>query len=172
MRRHIALNGFMGAGKTTVGKRLANRLGVQFFDLDALIVQEHGPIEVIFERHGKAAFRNFELEALSKTVENAQPGVIALGGGAVTYPPTLEVVKAKTFSIWLYLSIEDTIKRVRSAKRVRPLLGPNPKNSKIIGLYTGRLSVYRQSDLIVEAAGKTTSKLVTAIVEHLPKELL
>lgn len=162
----------MGAGKTTVGKRLANRLGVQFFDLDALIVREHGPIEVIFDRYGKAAFRNFELEALKRTVENEQPGVIALGGGAVTYPPTLEVVKAKTFSIWLYLSVDETIKRVRSVKRVRPLLGPNPKSSKIIGLYTGRLSVYRQSDLIVEAAGKTTSKLVTAIVEQLPKELL
>lgn len=161
----------MGAGKTTVGKRLANRLGVQFFDLDALIVREHGPIEVIFERYGKAAFRNFELEALRGAVENEQPGVIALGGGAVTYPPTLEVVKAKTFSIWLYLSIEETIKRVRSAKRARPLLGANPRNSKIIGLYTGRLSFYRQSDLMVEAAG-ATSKVVTTIVERLPKELL
>ena len=172
MRRHIALNGFMGAGKTTIGKKLANRLGVRFFDLDALIVAEHGPIDVIFDRLGKAAFRNFELTALQKTIEDEQPGVIALGGGAVTHPPTLEVVKAKTFSIWLYLSLEDTIKRVRSAKRVRPLLGPNPKNSKIIGLYTGRLAVYRQSNLIVEAAGKTPSKLVTAIVEQLPGNLL
>ena len=172
MRRHIALNGFMGAGKTTIGKKLANRLGVRFFDLDALIVAEHGPIDVIFDRLGKAAFRNFELAALTRTVEDEQPGIIALGGGAVTHPPTLEVVKAKTFSIWLYLSIEDTIKRVKSAKRVRPLLGPNPKNSKIIGLYTGRLAVYRQSDLIVEAAGKTSAKLVTAIIEQLPKDLL
>ncbi len=161
----------MGAGKTTIGKKLANRLGVHFFDLDALIVKEHGPIDVIFDRFGKAAFRNYELTALKKTVENEQPGVIALGGGAVTHPPTLEVVKAKTFSIWLYLSIEDTIKRVRSAKRVRPLLGPNPKNSKIIGLYTGRVSVYRQSDLIIEAAKKTPANLVTAIIEQLPKEL-
>jgi len=172
VRRHIALNGFMGAGKTTVGKKLANRLGVRFFDLDALVVAEHGPIDVIFDRLGKAAFRNFELAALQKTIEEEQPGVIALGGGAVTHPPTLEVVKAKTFSIWLYLSIEDTIRRVRSAKRVRPLLGPNPKNSKIIGLYRGRLSVYRQSDLIVPAARKTPAKLVTAIIEQLPKDLL
>ena len=162
----------MGAGKTTIGKKLANRLGVRFFDLDALIVAEHGPIDVIFDRLGNAAFRSFELTALQRTIEDEEPGVIALGGGAVTHPPTLDVVKAKTFSIWLYLSIEDTIKRVRSAKRVRPLLGPNPKNSKIIGLYTGRLAVYRQSDLIVEAAGKTPSKLVTAIIEQLPKELL
>ncbi len=162
----------MGAGKTTVGKKLANRLSVRFFDLDALIVEEHGPIDVIFDRLGKPAFRDFELTALQRTVENEQPGVIALGGGAVTYPPTLEVVKAKTFSIWLYLSIAETIKRVRSAKRVRPLLGPNPENSKIIGLYTGRLSVYRQSDLIVEAARKTSAQLVAAIIEQLPKELL
>jgi len=172
VRRHIALNGFMGAGKTTIGKKLANRLGVRFFDLDALIVAEHGPIDVIFDRLGKAAFRNFELTALTRTVEDEQPGVIALGGGAVTHPPTLELVKAKTLSIWLYLSIDETIKRVKSAKRVRPLLGPNPKDSKIIGLYTGRLSVYRQSDLIIPAAGKTPAKLVTAIVEQLPKELL
>lgn len=172
MKRHIALNGFMGAGKTTIGKKLARRLGVAFFDLDELIVQRHGAIDVIFDRLGKTAFRNFELEALKRTVEDEEPGVIALGGGAVTYPPTLEVVKAETFSIWLYLSIDETIKRVRNAKRVRPLLGPNPKNSKIIGLYTGRLSVYRQSDLVVEAAGKTSSKLVSAIVERLPKGLL
>jgi len=162
----------MGAGKTTVGKKLANRLGVRFFDLDALIVAEHGPIEVIFDRLGKAAFRNFELETLTKTVENEQPGVIALGGGAVTYPPTLAVVKAKTFSIWLHLSIDDTIKRVRSAKRVRPLLGPNPEPSKIADLYFGRLGVYRQSDLVVEAARITPSKLVGKIVERLPKEIL
>ena len=162
----------MGAGKSSTGKKLASRLGVRFYDLDALIVAEHGPIDVIFDRYGKAAFRNYELVALKRVVENEQPGVIALGGGAVTYPPTLEVVKAHTYSIWLYLSIDETIKRVKSAKRPRPLLGPNPKASKIIGLYTGRLSVYRQSDLTVEAARLTPSKLVTAIIEKLPKDLL
>ena len=162
----------MGAGKTSTGKKLASRLGVRFYDLDALVVAEHGPIDVIFDRHGKAAFRNYELTALKRVVAEEQPGVIALGGGAVTHPPTLEVVKANTFSIWLYLSVEDTIRRVKAAKRPRPLLGPNPKASKIIGLYTGRLSVYRQSDLIVDAARITPSKLVTAIIEKLPKELL
>jgi shikimate kinase len=162
----------MGAGKTSTGKKLASRLGVRFYDLDALVVAEHGPIDIIFDRHGKAAFRNYELTALKRVVEDEQPGVIALGGGAVTHPPTLEIVKANTFSIWLYLSIDDTIKRVKSVKRPRPLLGTNPKASKIIGLYTGRLSVYRQSDLVVEAAGVTPSRLVTTIIEKLPKDLL
>jgi len=172
VKRHIALNGFMGAGKTTIGRKLARRLGVGFFDLDQLVVAEHGPIEIIFDRYGKAAFRQYELEALTKVIEEQQPGVIALGGGAVTNPPTLRLVKEKTYSIWLYLTVKETIARVKAAKRVRPLLGPNPKPSHIAGLYTGRLSVYRQSDLTIDAGGKSPGQVVTAIAERIPKRLL
>jgi shikimate kinase len=172
VRRHITLNGFMGAGKTTIGKKLARRLGVRFFDLDALVVDDRGPIEAIFEHHGTAAFRTFELEALTKVIREQLPAVIALGGGAVTYAPTLDLVKEKTYSIWLYLTVEETIERVRNAKRVRPLLGPNPNPSKIASLYTERLPVYRQSDLTVRAGGKTSAQVVDAILERLPKQLL
>ena len=172
MRRHIALNGFMGAGKTTIGKKLARRLGVRFFDLDQLVVADHGPIETIFDRFGKAAFRQFELEALTKVIDEQAPGVIALGGGAVTNPPTLDVVKSKTYSIWLYLTIAETIKRVRAAKQVRPLLGPDPEPSKVAELYNERLAVYRQSHLKIDAVGKTSGQVVNAILERLPKSVL
>lgn len=172
MKKHVALNGFMGAGKTTIGKKLARRLGVRFFDLDELVVAEHGPIEIIFDRHGKAAFRQYELEALTRLVAEEEPAVIALGGGAVTNPPTLDVVKKQTYSIWLYLTVRETIARVKAAKRIRPLLGANPTPSHVAGLYTGRLSAYRQSDLTIDAGGKSTGQVVNAIVERLPKHVL
>ena len=162
----------MGAGKTTIGKKLARRLGVRFFDLDQLVVADHGPIETIFARDGKHAFRQYELEALTKVIDEQQPGVIALGGGAVTNAPTFEVVKSKTYSIWLYLTIAETIKRVRAAKHVRPLLGPDPEPSTVTELYNERLAVYRQSDLTIDAGGKTSAQVVNAILEQLPKDVL
>src|SRR5215469_2648493 len=79
---NVVLTGFMGAGKSTVGRRLARLLGVDFIDTDAEIVKSHGRIAVIFEREGEAQFREYEREHLARATQRGA-AVIAVGGGAV-----------------------------------------------------------------------------------------
>ncbi len=89
----------MAAGKSTIGKKLARRLGVAFYDIDDLVVQEHGPVSDIFYAQGEKQFRLYEYAAIEHVIETETPGVISLGGGAVTYDDSLNCSRnARTVS--------------------------------------------------------------------------
>jgi len=168
VKRHIALTGFMAAGKTTIGKKLARRLERPFYDLDALVAKDHGPIQAIFETQGEAAFRSFEFAAL-KQILQAEPAVIALGGGAVTYAPTFKLLKETAHSVFIKLSPAQLLVRIRRSRNMRPLLGKAPTASHVEAIYAKRLPLYMQSDVIIEAARMTPSRVVEAILEGLRK---
>lgn len=164
MKRHIALTGFMAAGKTTIGKKLARKLATTFYDVDDLIVKNHGSIADIFYAQGETAFREYEFETIRGILDERDPGVVSLGGGAVTFDKSLTLLKKRTYRIFIKVTPEQILGRLRRSKRVRPLVGPTPSLSKIKELYSQRMPRYAHADLVVEADALTTAQIVDRIV--------
>lgn len=170
MKRHVALMGFMAAGKSTIGKKLARKLNVAFYDTDDLVVAEHGQVSDIFYNEGETAFREYELAAIGHVIEDGDAGVIALGGGAASYEPSQKLLKKRTYRVFIKVTPEQVVERLRHSKRIRPLLGPTPSLSKIKDLYAKRMPQYAHADHVIEAADMSTTQIVDAIVEWLNKK--
>ncbi len=170
MKHHVALVGFMAAGKSTIGKRLARKLKCAFFDTDDLIVKDHGQISDIFYEEGEKAFREYEHAAIAHVVDEGEPGIMALGGGALTYEPTQKLLKKRTYRVFIKVTPEQVLERLRNSRRVRPLLGPTPALSRIKDLYHKRMPQYAHADLVIEADGMSTTQIVEAIVEWMHKK--
>ncbi|MHB8140751.1 MAG: shikimate kinase [Vulcanimicrobiaceae bacterium] len=170
MKRHVALVGFMASGKSTIGKRLARKLGCAFFDIDDLVVERHGAISDIFYAQGEPQFRAYEYDAIAHVLEEELPGIVALGGGAVTHEPTLKLLKKKAYRVFIKVAPEQVLGRLRRSTRVRPLLGPNPSLQKIKELYVKRMPQYAHADLVVEADELSGVQIVDQIIEWLHKK--
>jgi shikimate kinase len=170
MRRHIALVGFMAAGKSTIGKRLARKLKCAFFDTDDLVVREHGAISDIFYNEGEPAFRRYESAALEAVLQEGDSGIVALGGGALTLDQNQKLLKKRSYRVFIKVSPEQVLERMRRSKSVRPLLGPTPSLSKIRELYTRRMPQYAHADYVVEADDLSTSQVVDDIIQWLHKK--
>src|ERR1700688_4324093 len=125
--RSIVLVGMMGAGKSTIGRRLSARLGLPFLDADAEIEAAAGmSIPDIFESRGEADFRDGEVRVIARLLENG-PAVIAAGGGAVMRPETRDRIRDKAVSIWLKVDTDVIMRRVKR-RSDRPLLQtPDPE---------------------------------------------
>lgn len=171
MKNHIALTGFMAAGKSTIGKKLARKLGVKFYDIDDIVVSKHGPVSDIFYAQGEAQFRRYEYQAIAEVLEQ-DPGVIALGGGAVTYDESLKLLKKRTYRVFVKVPPEQILGRLRRSKNVRPLLGPTPSLSRIKELYAQRMPRYSHADYVVEAEDMSTAQIVDDVVQWLHKKNL
>ncbi len=120
----ITLTGFMGSGKTTVGRILADALGCPFLDLDDLIVKKGGKsIPDIFAQDGEPAFRQLEARLLRQTVEKygESTAVLSLGGGAVTTPASATLVHEKTVCIYLRATLDTLLERLAGESAGRPL---------------------------------------------------
>jgi shikimate kinase len=129
MRNNIVLIGFMGSGKTSIGRLVAHRLGFQFIDTDAVIVERAGmQIPEIFSRHGEPWFRDQESCAL-RSLGIIQRAVISTGGGIVLRPENRDLLQELGFVVWLTAS-EDVIFDRVSRNKKRPLLHtPNPRQT-------------------------------------------
>ncbi|HKU67747.1 MAG TPA: shikimate kinase [Candidatus Baltobacteraceae bacterium] len=169
MKNHVALTGFMAAGKSTIGKKLARKLGVRFYDVDDIVVGKYGPVSDIFYAQGERQFRRYEYEAIAGVLEQ-EPGVVALGGGAVTYDDSLKLLKKRAYRVFVKVPPEQILGRLRRSKVVRPLLGPTPSLSKIKELYSARMPAYSHSDYVVEAEDMSTAQIVDAIAQWLHKK--
>ncbi|MDQ6826782.1 MAG: shikimate kinase, partial [Candidatus Eremiobacteraeota bacterium] len=90
----------MASGKSTIGKRLARKLGIGFVDVDDLVIRDHGAIADIFYAQGEEAFRRYEHDTVAHAVEEA-PAILALGGGAVTFPPTLHLLRKRAYRVFI-----------------------------------------------------------------------
>lgn len=170
MKQHVALVGFMAAGKSTIGKKLARKLKCAFVDTDDVVVQEHGAVSDIFYAEGEAAFRRYEHAALAEVLENGKGGILALGGGALTNEANQKLLKKRAYRVFIKVSPEQVLERLRYSKRVRPLIGPTPSLSRIKELYTKRMPQYAHADFVVEADNMTTTQVVDAIIEWLHKK--
>lgn len=160
----------MAAGKSTIGKKLARRLNVKFCDLDDLVVERYGPISGIFATQGEEKFREYERAALAQIVEEKAPAVIALGGGAVTHPPSLALLKKNAYRVFIKLSPAQTLMRIRRSSNIRPLLGSAPKASDLEALYARRLPLYLESDLVVDSEGMSPARVADAIKDWIHRE--
>jgi shikimate kinase len=151
MKRHVALVGFMGSGKSTIGRKLARRLACGFVDTDAVVVREHGPVPQIFAREGEAAFRRYERAALRDALESAEPAVLALGGGALTVAANRGLLASHAYRVFIRVSAEQVLARLRTAKEARPMLGEAPTLATIRLLYDERMPQYEAVEHVVPA---------------------
>lgn len=169
-RSSIALVGFMGSGKTSVGKLLAERLGVTFVDLDEVIAASAGrSIPEIFRDFGEVGFRARERAALRDVLARRGTMVIATGGGTFADPAMREWLLGATRTVFLQTSAETLIERMNTVEHRarRPLLrGPDPAKT-IRRLLAERTEAYEQSELEVPTDGCRTEDIVDAIVRAL-----
>jgi shikimate kinase len=142
-KAHLFLIGFMGVGKTTVGRDLASRLGVPFYDLDEYIERRSGKrVMEIFTEGGESKFRTMETEMLREIVEKG-PGVVATGGGTFTLSKNREIIRSSGISIWLDAATDKLLSRGEIGEH-RPLWA-GEENAR--ALLEKRLPHYRQADV-------------------------
>ncbi len=156
VKKTIVLVGMMGAGKTAVGKALAARLGVPFFDSDAALQDAaNRSIAEIFERDGEAFFRDKESKVLKRLLESEKKGILSTGGGAFLAENNRALITQKGVSVCLQADLPLLWNRVKH-KNTRPLLRtPNP-NETLAALYAARAPIYALADLSVEARAEYT----------------
>jgi shikimate kinase len=150
-QRSIVLVGMMGVGKSSIGRRLAARLGIPFVDADAEIEKAAGmSIADIFARHGEADFRGGEARVIARLLEGG-PQVLATGGGAVMNADTRAAIKAKGISIWLAAELDVLMRRINKRKNDRPMLQTADPTETLRQLLAAREPIYAQSDLTVQS---------------------
>jgi len=169
-RRSIVLVGLMGAGKSTVGRRLAARLGLRFRDADNEIEAAAGmSIPDIFASYGEAHFRDGERRVIDRLL-HGKPMVLATGGGAYMDPATRETIAKCGVSVWLRADLDTLMRRVRKRSN-RPLLqNPDPEGT-MQRLIDTRYPVYALADLCVESREGPHEKVVEAIISALDAHL-
>ncbi len=163
--RRVVLIGFMGAGKTTVGSLLANRLRWPFYDLDDVIEQrERQTIASIFSQHGEAAFRQSETAALRHLLEeSAMAGdlILALGGGAFVQPANRALLeKAGAVTVLLEAPLEELQRRCQAEHKVRPLAR---QQERFAELFAARRADYERAQYRVQTQGKPVEKVAAEI---------
>lgn len=167
--RNIVLTGFMGTGKSSVGRLLAERLGFRYLDLDALIVAEAGiSINEIFARHGEPHFRRLETEAVRR-IAGEERCVIATGGGAVISDENRRLLRSAGVVVNLAASVEE-IRRRLSGETDRPLLRDDRSEERIVAMMTERERYYADADLRIDTTGKRVEDVVAEIIGFLEGE--
>jgi len=163
-RHNIVLIGFMGCGKTSVGRLVAQRLGFQFVDTDALIVERAGlPIAEIFSRQGEAAFRNMETAAL-RSLGILQRSVVSTGGGIVLREENRALLRDLGFVAWLTASEEILFERVSRTKK-RPLLHTADPRTTFHELLEQRRPLYEgAAQFTLDSSGLTHEAAADAVI--------
>ena len=165
-RRSVVLVGMMGAGKSSVGRRMALRLGIPFVDADTEIEKAAGmTISDIFAARGEAEFRAGEARVILRLLEGG-PQVVATGGGAFLNPDTRAAISAKGVSVWLRAEFDVLMKRIRR-RHDRPLLKTADPAATLRKLIEEREPVYALADLTVQSREVTHDKIVDEIVSAL-----
>jgi len=170
-RSSIVLVGLMGAGKTTVGRRLAQRLELPFVDADAEIERAAGcTIAELFTRHGEAEFRRGEKRVIGRLL-SGRPMVLATGGGAFMDPTTRALIRDRARSVWLRCPLQ-TLQRRVLGKTHRPLLNDADPIAALSRLMAVRYPIYAEADIIVDSDDDSVDSATSRVIEALANTTL
>ncbi len=160
----IALVGLRGAGKSTVGDRLAQELGVQFVELDERVEAEAGmTLGEIFELRGEAHYRTLEREVLERILREPGPMVIAAGGSIVTAGETWRRLQEGARTVWLKASPESHLERVRAQGDLRPMQGRPNAHQELEAILDERAELYAEADVRLDTDGLGVRGVVDAL---------
>ncbi len=163
---NVVLIGFMASGKTTVGRRLAQRLGYGFIDSDQFIEGELGcTIAQVFSIQGEDYFRALE-SRIAERLKGLQNTVISTGGGMPVTPGNLQRLRAAGIVVFIKASPEDIIARLERDTR-RPMLKGGELRETVQRLLGERLPIYEQAHLVVESHGKSVNRVCGEIIRHM-----
>ena len=163
----VFLTGFMGTGKTTVGRALAERLDTSFFDSDAEVECRAGKaVAAIFAEDGEPAFRALESSVLAELAK--RDAVVALGGGALVADANYECVRRAGPVVCLKASVEEILARTAGDDR-RPLLSGSDRQARVRALLEQRREAYARADIEIDTTGLGIAEVVDEIMEFLAK---
>jgi len=163
---NIIIIGFMGCGKTTIGRKLAVRLGYRFVDTDQQIEREQNArVSEIFTRYGEAYFRRLETDLL-KRLENVNNTVISTGGGILTTPGNMAIIRRIGISVYLKACVEDIFERISRNTR-RPMLQTADPRKTVVELLSKREGLYEQADCIINTESRKMGEIVSQIIREI-----
>ena len=170
-RRSVVLVGMMGAGKSTIGRRLAVRLRLPFLDADVEIEAAHAGVTIpeIFATHGEPYFRDGEARVIARLLDGG-PAVIATGGGAFMREETRNRIRDKAVSIWLKADVDVIMRRVKR-RADRPLLQTEDPVATVSRLLEAREPVYRTADLTIASRDVPHDRIVDECIDALRARL-
>jgi len=155
----IALVGLRGAGKSTLGARLAKELGVAFLELDREIERESGTsLSEIFLLYGQAGYRRYEKRCLENLLKQRDRFVLATGGSIVSEPATYDLLLSSCYTIWLKALAEEHMARVLAQGDTRPMAGNNEAMVDLQRILSARAALYGQADTVVDTAQRTVAQ--------------
>ena len=163
-RTRIALIGLRGAGKSTLGRRLAEDLGYPFVELSRAIEKVAGcSITEIHALYGAAAYRRYERRALEESIAQYPEGIIATPGGIVSEPETLDLLLAHCYTVWLQASAEEHMQRVVAQGDLRPMAASTEAMEDLRRILAGRTPFYARADLAVDTSGAALDASFTSL---------
>jgi XRE family aerobic/anaerobic benzoate catabolism transcriptional regulator len=171
----IALIGLRGAGKSTLGKLLANKIGWTFVELNKEIERQNGlSVAEIIALYGQEGFRRMEQTALTQLLARKEPMVLATGGGIVSEPLTLELILSSFYTIWLKAEPEEHMARVRSQGDLRPMADDRSAMAELRNILLSREPLYARASAVVDTAGLTVdaaaARLLNAVAPLLQNQ--
>jgi len=167
-RSRIALIGLRGAGKSSLGRMLAERRGVRFVELDREVERQSGmDLRDIFEVHGQDGFRRLERAALERLLAEGEPMVLAAGGGIVAEAASYELLLAHCLTVWVRAAPEEHMQRVVTQGDERPMRGNRQAMDDLRAILASREALYARADLTLENRDRTIESTLAELVERL-----
>lgn len=164
--KSIVLIGLMGAGKTTIGRQLADRFDLDFVDSDDEVIKAAGcSIQDIFELYGEKAFRDVEARVIARLLSEG-PIVLATGGGAFMNDATRQMIKREAVSVWLKADLDILVART-SGRTERPLLNNGDPRERLRTLMEVRYPVYGEADIVVETGAESAENTANSVRDAL-----
>jgi XRE family transcriptional regulator, aerobic/anaerobic benzoate catabolism transcriptional regulator len=167
-RRRIALIGLRGGGKSTLGRLLAERLGVPFIELDREIEKRSGTtLSAIFDMFGQETFRRAEREAHDDVLRGHSSFVVATSGSIVTEPGTLELLLASCFTVWVRAEPDEHMKRVMAQGDMRPMANSARAMDDLVSILRSREPLYAKAEIALSTSGKTPEQTMAELLRHI-----
>ena len=164
-QRRIALIGLRGGGKSTLGRLLAERLGVPFIELDREVEKRSGAsLSEIFDMFGQETFRRAEREALEAVLAQHREFVMATSGSIVTEPGTLELLLASCFTVWVRAAPDEHMRRVMAQGDMRPMANSGRAMDDLVSILKSREPLYAKAEAAITTSGKTPAETVIELV--------